>query len=141
MNRVGFLFEKIASLDNLLLAHENARQGKNKLTNEGIKLVDSNPEKYCRQIQQSLLDGTFHTSAYKEFTKIDSGKERNICELPYYPDRIVHWSILQVLSHTFIRQFIPQTYAALPHRGPHKALERLKRYLSENPLRPNIVSS
>ena len=139
MKRAGFLFDKIISVDNLLLAHQNARRKKKK-TKE-IQRIDADPEKYCQQLHDMLASGTFHTSEYHEFTKIDSGKERHICELPYFPDRIVHWAILQAVGPIFMKQFISQTYAALPDKGPHAALETLKGYLHSNPLRRRIVSS
>ena len=44
MKRYGHLFEKICSMDNLHLAHKNARAGKSWY--EEVKTVTENEEKY-----------------------------------------------------------------------------------------------
>jgi retron-type reverse transcriptase len=130
MKRYGNLWERITSLDNLMLAHQNARKGK---TNRiEVQAVDENPVAYCTEIQSSLRSKTFTTSKYHIFTITDRGKTREICDLPYYPDRIVHWALMQILEPIFLKHFIPQTYAALPRRGTHKALRKMHQYMSND---------
>lgn len=92
MKRIGNLFERVADLENLKLADEIARKGK--LHSYGVQLHDKNREANLLQLRQSLLDGTFHTSAYHIFT-IFEPKERKIFRLPYYPDRILHHAVMQ----------------------------------------------
>lgn len=92
-------------------------------------MVDKNPEYYCKQIQEMLINKTFTTSEYDIFTIIDKGKEREIFKLPFYPDRIIQWAIMQQIEHLFLNNFIHQTYAALPNKGIHRALNQLDKYL------------
>ncbi len=122
MKRVGYLYEKVYSIENLQLAHKNARKRK-KCINQ-IHMVDRNP-KLLEELSESLKNKTYKTSPYRVHTINDNGKEREIAVLPYYPDRITHWAIMQILESYFINNFIYDTYAAIPNRGPHKACKKI----------------
>lgn len=123
MKRKKNLYSKIYDMDNLKLAHYNAQKGKGWY--KEVKMVNSNPDYYLKQLQESLINKTYKTSQYETFIKHDTGKERLIYKLPYYPDRICQWAILQVIESTLINNFIADTYSAIPGRGIHKALERV----------------
>ena len=56
------------------------------------------------------------------FIKHDSGKDREIFKLSYFPDRICQWAILQVIEPYLVKNFIKNTYSAIPGRGIHLAL-------------------
>jgi len=129
MKRYGNLFEKIIDINNLVQAHINAR--KRKTHDAAVKLVDSDVLGYCMKIREMLQCGTFTTSKYHIFNIVDRGKQREICDLPYFPDRIVHWAIMQVLEPIFCSHFIAQTYAAIPNKGTHKALQQLHEYMED----------
>lgn len=86
MKRYGNLYEQIYDMKNLELAHQNAKKGKGWY--KEVKMVDENPEYYLGLLQQMLINKTYHTSEYQTFIKKDSGKEREIFKLPYFPDRI-----------------------------------------------------
>ncbi|UTW68703.1 hypothetical protein KHA80_14515 [Anaerobacillus sp. HL2] len=88
-------------------------------------MVDANVDFYLLQIQQSLIDKTFTTSPYEVNTIHDSGKEREIHKLPYFPDRIVQWAVMLQIEDFLIKSFILDTYAAIPKRGMHLALKRV----------------
>lgn len=85
-------------------------------------MVDEDPEKYLGQLQEMLLNKTYNTSEYVTFIKHDSGKDREIFKLPYFPDRICQWAILQVIEPYLVKNFIKNTYSAIPGRGIHLAL-------------------
>lgn len=78
-----------------------------------------------KRIQQRLIDETHVTAKYREFTILDRDKEREICDLPYYPDRIVHWAVMLQVEPIIVSTFINTSYAAIPGRGAHLALTRI----------------
>lgn len=129
MKRHGNIYHRIVDMDNLRKAHENARKGKAFYTE--VKMVDKDPEYYLKKIQKQLIEKTYRTSEYEVFTVNDKGKVREIYKLPYYPDRIVHWAIMQQIEHIFLNQFIPQTYAAIPDKGIHAAFLQLDEYMKD----------
>lgn len=122
------LFKKIVDLDNILLAHSKARVGKTHRAE--VKLIDKNPEYYCKCIQKMLIDGTYRTSEYTTFVLYEP-KERIIFKLPYYPDRVIHHAIMNILEPLWINQMIPQTYSCIKGRGIHKAVQDIKRDMKD----------
>lgn len=127
MKRTGFLFEKIVDINNIVLARLNARQ--NKTNDKQVQMVDRDILGYCKRIQKMLIDKTYTTSKYHTFKIKDRGKERDICELPYFPDRIVQWAIMQVLEKVFMKHLISTTYAAL--RGEYRWSKKRKKFVSD----------
>lgn len=113
------------------MAHKHARRRKTFYSE--VKEIDSDPIPYLKKIQESLLNHTYQTSKYTIFDKFDSGKVRTIYKLPYYPDRIVHWAIMQVLEPIIVNTFTSNTCASIPGRGIHHALELEDRYLTSDP--------
>ncbi len=126
MKRHGNLFPKIIEMDNLQLAHQNASKGKSHYND--VKRVNTNPEYYLRKIKKSLQNKTFETSDYHVF-KVHEPKEREIFKLDYYPDRIVHHAILQVLKPIWNKIFIYDVYSSIPNKGIHAAIDQLESFL------------
>ena len=99
---MGNLFDKVISIDNLKLADEKARKGK--LHSYGVQMHDKNREANILALHESLKNGTFHTSQYHVFT-IYEPKEREIYQLPYYPDRILHHAVMNILEPIWVSVF------------------------------------
>lgn len=127
MKRYGNIYEKIYDIDNLKLAHQNAKKGKSRYSE--VAYVDENIDKCIYDIHEKLKNQTYKTSEYKIFTKIDKGKERVIYKLPYYPDRIVHWAIMLNVNEIFTKLFSDFSHASLNNKGIHSALRQIDGYL------------
>jgi len=127
VKRYGYLFHDICSKDNLYKAHKNARKGKTK--RRQVKEVDKNLDWCIAAIQEMLLTGSYEVSNYEVFERNDGKKKRLIYKLPYYPDRIIQWAILQVTRKYFDRHFILDTYSSIKGRGVHFGVQRVKRSL------------
>lgn len=130
MKRFGNLFEQICELENLRKAHRNSR--KNKAFYKEVKMVNSNEDYYLGLIRESLIKETYKTSKYEKFIKIDQNKEREIYKLPYYPDRIVQWAILQIIEPILKNKMINDTYSAIPKKGIHYGLKRVTKALEDS---------
>jgi len=126
MKRYGDLYRQITSYDNLLLAHLNARKGKTGAAE--VHAVDKNLQQSLTQIQHLLLSKQFTTSPYERFL-IHEPKLREISKLPYFPDRIVQHAVMNVLGPLWDKVFISDVYSAIPGRGIHAGLNRMKRFL------------
>jgi RNA-directed DNA polymerase len=123
MKRIGNLYSEICSVDNLILAEKKARKGK--LKQYGVRLFDLNKEDNLINLHHILVNKEFKTSEYYRF-KVFDGKEREIFRLPYYPDRIVHHAILNVLEKHFMNVFTADTYSCIKGRGILKASMNLR---------------
>lgn len=130
MKRIGNLYEKVCSIENLQLADEKARKGK--LRTYGVIEHDKKREVNLLKLRETLLNGTFHTSKYDVFT-IYEPKEREIYRLPYFPDRILHHAIMNVLEPIWVSTFTADTYSCIKNRGIHAAAKKVKQALREDP--------
>ena len=79
-------------------------------------------------LHDMLQSKTYHTSPYTTF-KIYEPKEREIFRLPYFPDRIVHHAVMNILEPIFIKTFTANTYSCIKGRGIHGAANALKKAL------------
>ena len=130
MKRYGNLYSKVYDMENLKLAHKNAQKGKGWY--KEVKMINENPEYYLKILQDMLINKTYDTSEYETFMKNDSGKQRKIYKLPYFPDRICQWAILQVIEPMLLKNFIADTYSAIPGRGIHLALHRIEKAIQND---------
>lgn len=128
MKRYNNLFDKIVALDNLYLADKRARR--NKSNRKDIMQFDENKDTLLRQLQKQLIEGKYTTSAYDTFT-IREPKERLIFKLPYYPDRIVHHAVMNIMEPIWVSTFVKGTYSCIKKRGIHKALADIKEALKD----------
>ncbi|MEG1574868.1 MAG: reverse transcriptase, partial [Bacteroidales bacterium] len=129
MKRINNLFDKICSIENLELADERARKGKK--GTYGVRVHDHSRESNIKSLHESLINGLFKTSEYDIF-KIYEPKERIIYRLPYYPDRIVHHAIMNIMKPIFVNTFTADTYSCIENRGIHLAAKRLKNVLRKD---------
>lgn len=117
MKRIGNLFNRIISYENLVRAEKKARLGKTK--RYGVKKFDRNPHENLVRLQKALIEDTYRTSEYCVYTIIaDRGnKEKEIYRLPYYPDRIVHHAIMNVIEPYLVNRFTADTFNCLKGKG------------------------
>ena len=131
MKRYDHLYEKIYDLENLRKAHQHAKKGKGWYRE--VQEIDKEPDKYLKQIQEMLINHTYKTSDYEVFYKQDGKKLRKIYKLPYFPDRICQWAILQIIEPCIINNLTADTYSAIPNRGIHKGLTKLQSAMWNDP--------
>lgn len=98
---------------------------KHKSVRWGILKHDKNREEENRRLSEQLRDLVYETSEYSTF-KIYEPKERLIFRLPYYPDRITHHAIMNVMEPIWTKIFIKQTYSCIKDRGIHNVAYDLK---------------
>ena len=125
------LFSSITSIRNLELAHAHASHGK--AWYPEVKMVNENPQFFLEQIQDMLHNKTYHTSEYRIFTKNENGKDRKIYSLPYYPDRIVQWAIIQVIGPILEKHFIYDCYSSIKGKGPLLCANRVYKAMHYHP--------
>lgn len=130
MKRLNNLYEKVCSIENLQLADVKARKGKR--NQYGVRLHDMQPEENLLHLQELLINKQYVTSAYKTF-KIYEPKEREISCLPYFPDRLGHHAIMNILESMFTAAFTADTFSCIKGRGIHGALKAIKRSLKDIP--------
>jgi len=130
MKRINNLYSQICSIENLQLADSIARKGK--LKQPGVIEHDRNRDANIQALHQMLTEKTYKTSPYTTFT-IYEPKERLIFRLPYFPDRITHHAVMNILEPIFVSTFTADTYSCIKTRGIHAAANAVKNALRDEP--------
>lgn len=128
MKRIGNLYGRIISLENLYLADQKARKGKSWQPAVQAHLLAW--ERNLYSLHHVLATKSFQTSEYTVF-KVYEPKEREVYRLPYYPDRIVHHAIMNVLEPIFTSIFTADTYSCVRGKGIHGAADAVKAALKD----------
>lgn len=128
MKRKGNLYNNIMTATNLVLADKKARRGKHR--QKSVISHDKEKWKNLKLIYLSFKNHNYTTSEYKTFT-VREPKVRLIYRLPYNPDRIAHWAIMNVIKPTIVSVFTADTYSCIKGKGIHKAVERIKNCLKD----------
>lgn len=129
MKRYGNLFHKIVDVKNILAAHTKAKKGKRHY-NE-VKRFEERPYHNARFIRRLLINHAYTPSAYVAMHINDRGKPREILKTRYYPDRIIHHAVLQVVQPFLEETYIKDTYQSITGRGTHKAIARIKSWMKD----------
>lgn len=131
MKRINNLYQKIYSIDNINYADNKARKCKRK--SYGVKKHDEHKEQDNTNLSVILKNQNYHTSKYTTYT-IYEPKERLIFRLPYYPDRILHHAIMNVMEPIWTKLFTRDTYSCIKGRGIHTLVQKLQKDLRNDPI-------
>jgi len=129
VKRIGNLFARVTSYENLYTAFRLARKGSGKTAYTCRFFYHLEPE--IIRLQKELADGTYRPGAYRYFTICDP-KERVIAVAPFR-DRIVHHAIVRILIPIYERVFIHDSYATRPFKGTHAAIKRAQKFVRRWP--------
>lgn len=120
------LFNSICSMDNLYRAYQNAKSGKGWY--KEVKQIEKRPFYYLAGLQYMLRNHLFKTSEYEIFILNEGKKKRDVYKLPFFPDRIAQWAILQVIEPFLVANMTTDTYSAIPGKGIQPIVNDLRGY-------------
>lgn len=120
MHQHRHLFERICSLENLILAARAALRGKRLRLPGAAFLADFEKEVFA--LHEELWAGTYRHGGYHYFT-IHEPKQRVVAAAPFR-DRVVHHAIVRVIEPIFEKRFIEDSFACRKGKGTHAAMRR-----------------
>lgn len=118
------LFNSICSMDNLYRAYQNAKSGKGWY--KEVKQIEKRPFYYLAGLQYMLKNHLFKTSEYEIFILNEGKKKRDVYKLPFFPDRIAQWAILQIIEPFLLANMTADTYSAIPGKGIQPIVDDLR---------------
>lgn len=129
--------KKLKNVYHLLYSNENicksqwtAQKGKG--DRKEIQIFNSDFINNLQKLWEMLRYETFEPGEYKIRT-IYEPKERVIMIAPFFPDRIIHHCVINVLGTHWCHIFIGNTYSCIKGRGIHKCMEAVHRDLTKDP--------
>jgi RNA-directed DNA polymerase len=128
-SKIKNVYPLIYNPDNIIKAQWKAQKGKgrraeiDRFNNDIIERLDD--------LYWQLVNETYSPGEYRIKT-IYEPKKRIIMIAPFYPDRIVHHCIINVLSQYWKNIFIENTYACIKHRGTQKCMMDVHKALTED---------
>lgn len=122
MKRLGNIYDKICSYDNLYKAYLKAKRGKSHYSEviEFEKDIVGN----LLKLQTQLDFGRFKFTDYTYSRKF-VGKWRDLCKTPFYPDRIVHHALILQIKEKLKNSFIPTSYHCIDGRGTSLMFDKI----------------
>lgn len=116
MKRLGNIWDQLTSYENLELALRKSAKGRRWLWI--VRHIRRNKERHILNAQRQLLSGTYRTNVYKAKVVYEP-KRRIIHSLPFFPDRIVHHALVNILGPYWDSMFIYDSYACRKGKGQH----------------------
>lgn len=131
--RKGHILERIADMENLKAADKQAQAGKVK-KNRAIRRHNLHAEEDLKSLQRMILELDFPDPGYEGLmVHNDCGKTRRIDRQKYFPWRILHHAIMNVIGTDLYRSLIHDCFACVPGKGPHFGVKRMKMMLRRYP--------
>lgn len=128
MKRIGNLYYDFCSDENIEKAYFAAIKGKTKRRDVQEIIKDKNNK--LLYIKNNIH--TWCPSPYKvKFIK-DKKKVRELHIPPFFPDRIIHHMINNILEKVFLPTLITDTYQCIKGRGVHKAIDKTAEYVKNS---------
>lgn len=124
MKRLGGIWDRMVSFENLLLAYRKARRGKGR--SEDVARFALNLETQLLGLQRDLLAGAYRPGGYRLFTVYER-KPRVIAAAPFR-DRVVHHAVINQIEPPLDRTFIDDSYACRSGKGVHRAVDRYQQW-------------
>ncbi len=118
MKRIGNIYEKINSLANLP-RRQTAKVNRARPVNTACLSTIRIAKAICWSSRICFASKSYRTSTYDIFT-VHGASASASYRLPYFPDRIAHHAIMNVLEPLFVDTFTADTYSCIKKRGIHQ---------------------
>lgn len=115
------IFEKIISLENLFLAWNEFKKGKE--NKKDVQRFTLNLEDNIFSLYYKLENDSYRHSHYTSFY-ISDPKLRHIHKAKVR-DRLLHHAIIRIINPIFEKSFIFDSYSSRKNKGTHRAIKRL----------------
>lgn len=119
--RLKNVYHHIYSSANLVRSAYTAQKGKGDRSE--ISRFNENIIENLQDLYNMLVDETYTPGEYRIKEIEEHDKHRVIMIAPFFPDRVIHHCIINVLGQFWTSLFIGNTYACIKGRGIHKCME------------------
>lgn len=131
MKSYKYTYDSIFTDFNLNVSVRLSQQGKKDYYQ--IKEFNENSKELMESLKETLKNREYVTCDYYHFKLQEHGKTRDIYKLNYFPHRIVQNCLINQTKYYFMSKYIEETYAAIPNKGMHKCMRKIRGYMLKHP--------
>ncbi len=127
MKRIGHLYEKLLDEGLIMKALLDTCKGKGK--RRIVQKIKKDPRPYALKIKE-LVSGGFLPSEPRRFQRKDhgSGKIRDICSVPLFPDQVIHRLCVEAMKEAITRGMDPFCVGCVPGRGCSAGMKAIRKW-------------
>lgn len=127
--RKGYLYEKMLDKEQIRFIIQEAARGKT--NRREVRRVLKNLDLYVDKTYEMLATESFKPSVphEKEIYDVSSQKVRIIKTVPFWPDGIMHWLIVDALKPVFMKGMYDWSCASIPGRGGVKVQKKIQKFI------------
>ena len=132
MKRIGYIYERIYDIENIKYAIWKASDKKR--DQRRVKEVLNEIDYYAAKIQEMLFNQTYVPTKpiIKKIQDASSGKVRKIYKPKFYPDQIIHWSLMLQLQPIIMRGMYEYNCGSVPNRGTKLGQNAVRKWLNND---------
>lgn len=131
--RVGFLYDRM--MDKELIRTVILKAAKGKYERREVQAVLSDLDGYVDKMYEMLRTESFVPSTPKEKRIYDesSQKWRTLKIVPFWPDGVMHWLLVEVMRPVLMRGMYHWSCSSVPGRGGKRVRKYVRRVLRDDP--------
>lgn len=122
------IWNKFISEENIAAAVNKSVKGRKNRT-EIVEFL-KNPEPKIDELKRMLATSEFPPHKYRSKI-IHEGKQRLIFSVNYFPWRILHHMVINIIEPFYEKSFIEHTYGCIKGRGQHKGSNHCKKLVKK----------
>ncbi len=116
-------------MENIYEGYRLARKGKT--WQIAVQRVMRDEARYLAHLQELFLSGRIRTSPYR-IKVLYEPKRREAHVLPFFPDRIAHHAVMNIVIPLWEPMFYKDVYGCIPGKGQHAASTRCMQFVKRN---------
>jgi len=133
--RIGHIFERICTLNNLIEADREARKNKKHFGQYpyGIRVFDRDNVDNCllKKLLWQLETETYENQPYAVEHRKTDHKWRDLYKVNYYPTHILHHAVMRIIAPYFKERMTRHSFSGIEGKGTTQAADLLKEYLKD----------
>ncbi len=132
MKRVGNVYSNIYEIENIKAAILKSSLGKR--DQRSVRKILDNIDEYATRVQKMLVDRAYAPSQYKTKIIQDGArkKQREISIPKYYPDQIIHWTLMLQIQPMIMRGMYEYNCGSVPGRGTSLGQKSIRKWLDKD---------
>lgn len=127
--KIKNVYHLIYETENLVKAQYKAQKGKKDRSE--VRDFNKNITNNLTELYWMLKNETYVPGEYR-IKLIQDPKERVIMIAPFFPDRVIHHCVINVLEKYWNNIFISNTYACIKGRGLHKCVDDIQKAMQND---------